>query len=146
MEVATLPKWLDKRGIARELSCSVRYIERRMEEGMPHAHIAGRAKFRIEEVEAWLEKRAQAQQLGPAEWTALYRMFAEDGALLYVGISTRGPRRFSEHQADQPWWTSVASATLEHFEYPHQATAAERKAIRDEHPRFNVVHREAEGE
>ncbi|HEX9108127.1 MAG TPA: hypothetical protein VF832_12880, partial [Longimicrobiales bacterium] len=51
-----LEPWLDKRGLAHHLACSVRWIERRMEDGMPHTHIAGRAKFRVSEVEPWLER------------------------------------------------------------------------------------------
>ena len=47
-------RWLDKRGIAQHLSCSVRSIERAMVDGMPHAVIFGRAKFKTGEVEAWL--------------------------------------------------------------------------------------------
>lgn len=66
MTVAQLEPWLDKRGIAEHLACSVRWIERRMEEGMPHTHIAGRAKFRASEVEAWLEQRGLIERRGEA--------------------------------------------------------------------------------
>lgn len=48
-------RWRDKHGIAEHFSCGVRWIESRMEEGMPHVHIAGRAKFRVSEVERWLD-------------------------------------------------------------------------------------------
>jgi hypothetical protein len=56
--------WLDKRGIAGHLACSVRWIERRMEDGLPHRHIAGRAKFRVSEVEPWLEDHGHIEQRG----------------------------------------------------------------------------------
>lgn len=46
--------WLDKRGLAAHLACSIRSIETAMSEGMPHAVIFGRAKFRPTDVEAWL--------------------------------------------------------------------------------------------
>jgi hypothetical protein len=47
-------RWRDKHGIAEYFSCGIRWIELRMAEGMPYAIIAGKAKFRISEVEPWL--------------------------------------------------------------------------------------------
>ena len=47
--------WLDKRGLADHLACSVRSIETALAEGMPHAVIFGRPKFQVSEVEPWLE-------------------------------------------------------------------------------------------
>lgn len=46
--------WLDKEGIAAEFDMSVRWIEERMAEGLPHVHIGNRARFRVSEVEPWL--------------------------------------------------------------------------------------------
>lgn len=62
--VVHVEAWLDKRGLAAHLACSVRWIERRMEEGMPHTHIAGRAKFRASEVEPWLEAHGHLERRG----------------------------------------------------------------------------------
>jgi hypothetical protein len=54
--LALLPEpWLDKRGLADHLACSVRSIQTALTEGMPHAVIFGRCKFRVSEVEPWLE-------------------------------------------------------------------------------------------
>lgn len=64
MSVAQLEPWLDKRGLAAHLACSIRWIERRMEEGMPHAHIAGRAKFRASEIESWLDHHGYVDRRG----------------------------------------------------------------------------------
>ena len=47
--------WLDKRRLADHYSCSVRSIENALAEGMPHARIFGRPKFKVTEVEPWLE-------------------------------------------------------------------------------------------
>ena len=58
--------YLDKEGIAAEFECSIRWIERRMEEGMPHRHIAGRAKFRVWEVEPWLDAHGFIERKGEA--------------------------------------------------------------------------------
>lgn len=66
MTVAQLNGYVDKRGIAEHYACSVRWIERRMEEGMPHFHIAGRAKFRVDETEPWLADRGYIERRGKA--------------------------------------------------------------------------------
>ncbi|HET7052788.1 MAG TPA: hypothetical protein VFI09_02585 [Solirubrobacterales bacterium] len=65
-DVIPLEPWLDKRGIATFFDCSVRWIELRMEEGLPHAHIAGRAKFHASEVEPWLEAHGYIDRRGEA--------------------------------------------------------------------------------
>jgi hypothetical protein len=64
--VVGLEPWLDKRGLADHLGCSVRWIAYRMEDGMPHAVIAGRIKFRASEVEPWLEQHGHLTRRGEA--------------------------------------------------------------------------------
>jgi hypothetical protein len=49
-------QWLTKRELAEHLSVSVRSIEYAMADGMPHAIIFGRPRFRRSEVEPWLER------------------------------------------------------------------------------------------
>lgn len=49
--------WLDKRGLAEHLCCSVRSIQTALADGMPHAVIFGRVKFQVSTVEPWLEAR-----------------------------------------------------------------------------------------
>lgn len=61
---AYLEPWLDKKGLADHLECSVRWIEKRQVEGMPHALIAGRIKFRASEVEPWLEVHGFMERRG----------------------------------------------------------------------------------
>lgn len=61
---SALERWLDKRGLAEHLACSVRSIELAITRGMPHAVIFGRAKFRASEVEAWLERNGQLERRG----------------------------------------------------------------------------------
>jgi len=56
--------WLDKRGLAHHLACSTRTIELAVNEGMPHAVIFGRLKFRADEVEAWLEHTGHLERRG----------------------------------------------------------------------------------
>lgn len=72
-----------------------------------------------------------------SEPTMLYRFYDEVGALLYVGISARGPRRWSEHAKNRPWWHEVRSSTIEHFLTRQDALLAEGVAIRTEKPRYN---------
>jgi hypothetical protein len=61
---SALERWLDKRGLAEHLACSVRSIELAITRGLPHAMIFGRAKFRASEVEAWLERNGQLERRG----------------------------------------------------------------------------------
>lgn len=62
--VIGLEPWLDKRGIAAHLGCSVSWVEKRMAEGMPHSLIAGRCKYRASQVEPWLEQHGYIEQRG----------------------------------------------------------------------------------
>lgn len=70
----------------------------------------------------------------------LYRFFAEDGALLYVGITAALPTRLANHRDDKPWWTEVARATIAHYPDRESVLAAELVAIKAELPRYNVQH------
>ena len=70
---------------------------------------------------------------------ALYRFWAADGALLYVGITINPGRRWRAHQRRE-WWHEVASITVETHPDRPAVLAAERAAIATEHPRCNVIH------
>lgn len=71
----------------------------------------------------------------------LYRMYDADGVLLYVGISKSAIRRMTEHADTQPWWSDVATQTIEHIECDRrQALDIERDTIKRERPKYNVVH------
>lgn len=56
--------WLDKRGIAQHLACSIRSIEYAMDEGMPHTIIFGRPKFQAAQVETWLAHTGKLEHRG----------------------------------------------------------------------------------
>lgn len=60
----SLEPWLDKRGLAAHLSCSVRSIEFAITDGMPHAIIFGRVKFQASEVESWLKHTGRLERRG----------------------------------------------------------------------------------
>lgn len=72
--------------------------------------------------------------------TILYRHFDKQGRLLYVGISLGVLHRTSRHKAGSSWFDQIATITLEHFPNKANASAAEKRAIRDECPAHNRLH------
>lgn len=70
----------------------------------------------------------------------LYRMYDADDDLLYIGISGRGLRRFSEHRSNKAWWINVATIRVEHYDSAEMAGGAEAEAIWNEKPLHNVRH------
>lgn len=75
--------------------------------------------------------------------TSLYRFFNTTGALLYIGITNRVPRRLDEHGDDKPWYLKVAHVEVEHHPDRHTALRAEKDAIKAERPRYNIQHNRA---
>lgn len=73
--------------------------------------------------------------------TTLYRFYASDGVLLYVGVAGNPGRRFEQHRGEKPWWGEVARVRLEHHESREEALEAESKVIKSEHPRYNIAGR-----
>lgn len=71
---------------------------------------------------------------------ALYRYFDGADELVYVGISNDPGTRLGQHRLDKPWWDDVVTAKIQRYPDRASALAAERIAIRDEHPRYNIVH------
>jgi predicted GIY-YIG superfamily endonuclease len=70
--------------------------------------------------------------------TTLYRFYAADDSLLYVGITHRVEGRFSVHKKEKPW-DQIARVTLEHFPSRDEALRAESLAIQSEKPQWNIV-------
>ncbi len=70
----------------------------------------------------------------------LYRLYDAADALLYVGVTKHGVRRFAEHEASKSWWAQVAYGTVETYGSRADVLAAERRAIYREKPRHNVAH------
>jgi hypothetical protein len=71
--------------------------------------------------------------------TALYRHWAADGALLYVGISNKPLYRLDTHMEKSSWARHIASVTIEWLPDREAALAAEMVAIRSEGPRHNLA-------
>lgn len=72
--------------------------------------------------------------------TSVYKYYDEYGILIYVGITSRGAKRQSEHNKDKSWWAHVASQTVEHFDSRHVALDHEESLILSHEPPFNTQH------
>lgn len=72
--------------------------------------------------------------------TSLYRYYDENGVLLYVGITGRGLSRNVEHNKSKPWWSNVRRQEVDHYPDRARALAAERAAIRQYRPPYNIQH------
>jgi hypothetical protein len=70
----------------------------------------------------------------------LYRCYAEDGCLLYVGISYDAMHRLhGGHRLSGSWFRELATVRVEHFPTREEAVAAEKAAIGREAPLYNVT-------
>lgn len=71
----------------------------------------------------------------------LYRMYASDGALLYIGKTGHLRDRLKNHYLRKPWIYEVAWIDTEDEYLDEIATyAAEQEAIRREGPKYNETH------
>jgi hypothetical protein len=73
----------------------------------------------------------------------VYRCFATDGRLLYVGSTVNRSRRMSAHAGKSPWWGEVADVRIERHPDIVIARAIERAAIRAEAPTYNRAYNRA---
>jgi predicted GIY-YIG superfamily endonuclease len=71
----------------------------------------------------------------------LYRCYDETGQLVYVGSTGDLFRRLTAHRHNSWWSYQVAKVVAKVYADPFTARAAERQAIREEQPRWNVVGR-----
>jgi hypothetical protein len=72
-------------------------------------------------------------RLGPA----VYRCYAEDGQLLYVGATAWLTRRIEQHGRATPWWPEVADFRATRYPDMESAFAAEVRTIKTENPFYN---------
>lgn len=72
--------------------------------------------------------------------TALYRHWNADGELLYVGISLNAVSRLAQHRVEANWFDDIARIDIEWHPDRSSADAAERAAIKAEHPLHNIAH------
>lgn len=70
----------------------------------------------------------------------LYRHYDAEDNLLYIGVSSRISTRIKEHSKHSSWWNDIVKITLEHFQTREEVLKAERKAIINEFPKYNIKH------
>lgn len=71
---------------------------------------------------------------------ALYRFYDTGGALLYVGITLNPAERWRAHRDEKPWWHEISTITIEVHPTRDTVLDAERAAIINEQPAYNVAH------
>ena len=69
--------------------------------------------------------------------TSLYKYFDHDDVLLYVGITSRGVARNTEHNKSKSWWQYVVRQTVEHHRNRKSAEEREAALIKKFAPPFN---------
>ena len=69
----------------------------------------------------------------------LYRHFAADGELLYVGLSVHPMQRLAQHAHTAKWFKDTVRIELEHLNDDVDALQAEGDAIFKEQPTYNVL-------
>ena len=70
--------------------------------------------------------------------TSVYLYRDQYGFLLYVGITSRGVSRNTEHAGSKLWWKYVEQQDIEHYDTRHEALKRESDLIREYRPPFNV--------
>lgn len=71
----------------------------------------------------------------------LYRHFAVDNKLLYVGITNNIHGRISQHKLVSKWFLDITNITLQHFPSRSLLIKAEIEAIKTENPEYNVINK-----
>jgi hypothetical protein len=79
-----------------------------------------------------------ANKVEPACW--LYRHYDHRGDMIYVGFSITPFKRNKTHTQSSPWGLTIVEILIEPFTSREEALEAERRAVREEFPRFNKVH------
>ena len=68
----------------------------------------------------------------------LYRHFDKDDVLLYVGISLSAINRLQQHRDHSGWFADIARVDIVPFDSRVQVLEAERAAIKEECPVYNM--------
>jgi predicted GIY-YIG superfamily endonuclease len=70
--------------------------------------------------------------------SCVYRLYADSGELLYIGMSLNPEGRVAQHRSKQPWGKEIDHYTCRWFPNREAAKAAERSAIHHEDPLYNL--------
>ena len=68
----------------------------------------------------------------------LYRHFDKKGVLLYVGVSVNALIRLNQHKHTSSWFADIASVTIENHLSREAVLIAEKKAVVEEKPLYNI--------
>lgn len=66
----------------------------------------------------------------------VYRLYDQDGALLYVGATSSIGSRLTQH-GSKDWWSEVRGIEVEHYANMREALDAEREVIEATQPKHN---------
>lgn len=70
--------------------------------------------------------------------TAVYRLHAESGRLLYVGMGRNPMNRWAAHAEQHAWWPDVATFDVTWYASRQDAADEERRALREDDPLHNI--------
>lgn len=70
----------------------------------------------------------------------LYRAFDLEGRLLYIGSTNDVRLRMDQHRKSAQWFSRMALFTTEPFATEDEVRIAERAAIQNEQPPYNISH------
>lgn len=82
--------------------------------------------------------QASTTPTAPSRPAAVYRLYAADGTLLYIGSAYNPEERCKGHR-DKPWWPEVASRTEQWCPGRRAAYVEEMKAIASEGSKYNQM-------
>lgn len=68
----------------------------------------------------------------------VYRAYIGE-VLAYVGVTTNPTSRFTKHRSQKAWWRTVTEITLTEYDDRTDAFEAEKRAIADEDPQYNIA-------
>lgn len=72
--------------------------------------------------------------------TYRYIAFADDGSVLYVGISSQPNCRIKDHQRKASWRDRIDRWEFTRYNNRFEAMAAEKAAIKSLQPEYNLQH------
>jgi hypothetical protein len=127
------------KGFCQAYGVGVTTCYKLIEEGEIEARKAGPRKTLIIEAsaKAWAASQ-ELKKIPPGAATQLYRHFDKSGNLLYVGISFSSVHRLSTHRATAGWFKKISRIEIENFSSREAAMLAERLAIENECPSYNI--------
>lgn len=73
-----------------------------------------------------------------ARRTAVYRLYAQNGDLLYVGCSFNPNERIRAHRLEKQWGRSIQRTDIRWYQNRMGALRREARAIVDENPLWNM--------